>query len=237
MDPIAESFSVVVNPVVRSQIYHLLALGFKYPTREMFVLYQDGNFMAELFELFSSLPHLSGIALQAAGAGDQAHPDLEGVDYRDFEVKYVGAFDVGFPEPPCPPYEGFYNSGVSKTEVMLDVSAFYRHFGLVMSQEEGKRELSDYLCAELEFLHFLTFKEAQARDENEQELLKGYILAQKDFLERHMITWLPKFCDKVQAEEGLPFYPRLALVTQTFINSDYEMVSEAVKEFEAKGAA
>ena len=46
---------------------------------------------------------------------------------------------------------------------MLEVSEFYKHFGLNMNQEEGKRELPDHLCAELEFLHFLTFKEAQAR--------------------------------------------------------------------------
>jgi len=69
----------------------------------------------------------------------------------------------GAPEPPCPPYEDTYRKGLEKTVILLAVSEFYKHFDLKMDPGEGKRKLADHVSAELEFRHFLTFKEAQAR--------------------------------------------------------------------------
>ena len=105
---------------------------------------------------------------------------------------------------------------------MLEVSEFYNCFGLRMSQEEGKREFPDHICAELEFMHFLTFKEAHATGESSSE----YLLAQKDFLGRHLIQWIPKFCSDLQDLQSLPFYTLLAQITSKFVGCEFELLQK-----------
>jgi DMSO reductase family type II enzyme chaperone len=220
------------DPTVRSSIYQLLSLAFRYPTPEVFEAYKDGDFISELWAGVSHLPHLQPLVKEEGELKHKVKRDLEGVNFRDFEVGYTRTFDVGAPEPPCPPYEGVHREGIERTHIMLEVSEFYKHFGLKMNNEEGKRELPDNLCAELEFLHFLTFKEAQAMQEETPELLKGYVLAQKDFLERHIMTWFPRYSEKLEKSAKAPFYSDLARITQRFTNLDLEWATSRLRELE-----
>ena len=66
---------------------------------------------------------------------------LERRAFPEYETKFVQTFEVGAPAPPCAPYGGEYREGRPRTAIMLEVSEFYKHFGLNMNQEEGKREL------------------------------------------------------------------------------------------------
>ena len=212
-----------VDPTTRSAVYKLLSLAFKYPTPELFEAYRNGDFLSELFDAMSMLPHLKSLAQAHAGLTDTVRKELTGITFQDFKVHYSKTFDVGDPQPPCPPYEGVYREGIERTGILIEVSEFYKTFGLKITSEEGKRDLPDNLSAELEFLHFLTFKESQAREEGNQELLKGYVLAQKDFLERHMVNWIPKFSDKMQKLSTLPLYAELAKITSTVALAEFDL--------------
>ncbi len=194
--------------IPRSNIYRLLSLGFRYPSPSVFKTFQNGKFFLELEENISRIPHFRGIKKALF---------INNVTFSEFEVKFVETFDTGSPLPPCPPYEGFYIE--PRTAVMLEVSEFYRHFGLAMSQKEGKREFPDHISAELEFLHFLTFQESQ-----DPENFEGYLLAEKDFLERHLLKWVPEFRSRLR-NSGMPFYIRLAEVTSGFIACEHEFVA------------
>jgi putative dimethyl sulfoxide reductase chaperone len=220
------------EPIVRSSVYKLLALAFKYPTPEVFEAYRDGDFIAALWDDMSRLPHLQSLVKEEAESQHKVKKELEGVTFQDFEVGYTRTFDVGAPQPPCPPYEGVYRQGVERTALMIEVSEFYKHFGLAMSKEDGNRELPDHLSAELEFLHFLTFKEAQAMAEDTPDLLKGYVLAQKDFLERHMVSWLPKFCEKLQSSTKTPFFRELAGTALKFVQADFDLTKSRLEELD-----
>lgn len=220
------------DPMVRSSIYRLLALAFRYPTQDVFEAYQDGDYLSELRDGMAQLPHLQPLATQVGELEHKVTRDLEELNFKDFEVGYTQTFDVGAPEPPCPPYEGVQRQGIERTHIMLEVSEFYKSFGLSMNREEGKRELPDHLCAELEFLHFLTFKEAQATEEDTPDLLKGYVLAQKDFLERHMVSWFPAYCEKLEKSAKAPFYGDLARVTQTFTDLDLKWATSRLQELD-----
>lgn len=147
----------------------------------------------------------------------QAKDALVGMGLAEFNMKFSRTFDVGSPVPPCSPYEGHYCEK-PRSIVLLEVSEFYNCFGLSMSQENGKREFPDHICAELEFLHFLTYNETT---EDEKEL-SGYLMAQKDFLERHLMQWVPGFCNKLQ---NSPFYFQLAEITLLFITSEFEFLT------------
>lgn len=228
------------HPLVRSGIYRLLAQGFRYPTKELFGKSASGDFVQGILGLMSGLPHLNGIAAEEAKPAERATKRLDGVSFEEFEVNYVRTFDVGFPEPPCPPYEGVHRKGTERTAVLLDVSEFYRHFGLGMSSEEGCRELPDHLSAELEFLHFLTFKEAQAREaagegagREKEELLRGYILAQKDFIERHLLAWVAAFAEKVGKASNVPLHGYLARIVAEFLRRERDLVADYLEEPDA----
>jgi len=91
------------DPTVRSDVYKLLSLAFKYPSPEIFEAYQNGEFLSELFESLALLPHLKPLADARAGMVDAVRQELAGVAYKDFASQYVSTFDVGTPQPPCPP--------------------------------------------------------------------------------------------------------------------------------------
>ncbi len=216
--------------IQRSYLYKLLSLGFRYPTPETFKTFQNGEFLARLWDTISSLPYGKFITAEQAEQSKKAQNDLRKNTFEDFVVKVVQTFDIGTPEPPCPPYEGFHRNK-SRAAIMLDITEFYMHFGLAVSKRDGKRELPDHLCAELEFLHFLAFKESQAKINENSKFLEGYLLAQKDFLSRHPVQWVPKFCDLLRNRADIPFYNLLARITVTFITHELELVTSRVKPF------
>jgi DMSO reductase family type II enzyme chaperone len=218
------------DPVTRSSVYQLLALAFKYPTPKLFDAYKNGDFLSELEELLALVPHLKELADETAALRDEVESDLKETSFQDFQVDFTRTFDVGAPEPPCPPYEGAHRPGVEKSAIMLAISEFYKHFGLKMDPAEGKRELPDHISAELEFLHFLTFKEAQARNEETEELLKGYLMAQRDFLQRHPAGWVPVFYQKLKESAVMPFYVQLAKIASDIIRCDLEWLNAELED-------
>lgn len=205
----------------RSALYKLLSLVFRYPSRELFGAFRDGSLLTELQDRVSRICHSADGRSDRAGLPERALEELRGMTYEELEVRFVQTFDAGMPAPPCPPYEHAYQEG-NPGNVMVGVSEFYKHFGLEMHQEEGKRDLPDHLCAELEFLHFLTFKEAQAERDGERDLLAGYRLAQKDFLERHLARWMETFSRKLRDASALRLYDYLGEITEVFIAGELQ---------------
>ncbi|MCU0578660.1 MAG: molecular chaperone TorD family protein [Desulfobacterota bacterium] len=209
------------DPGRRSALFKLLSLGFRYPESELGQALLDGSFGEALQEILAALPHLceltEGIEERLARIGEE----IRERGLSELEVDYVRTFDVGAPRPPCPPYEGLNREG-ERTRIMLEVSEFYRHFGLQMSAAEGARDLPDGLAAELEFLHFLAFKEEQARTAGAPDLLAGYVLAEKDFLERHLNQWVPRFAARLQEGAANTFYSYLGHILGEVIRLETE---------------
>jgi DMSO reductase family type II enzyme chaperone len=218
------------DPIARCSVYRLLALAFKYPTPEVFAAFQNGDFLSELRDNLTRLPHLEGLWDETTDLRTSVQIELAGTSFQDFAVDFTRTFDVGAPEPPCPPYEGTHRPKLEKTAIMIELSEFYKHFGLKMNPEDGQRELPDHLTAELEFLHFLAYKEAQAREEENEELLQGYLRAQRDFLQRHPAAWVPTFYQKLQASGLMPFYVMLAQIASQLVCSDLEWLNSELEE-------
>jgi DMSO reductase family type II enzyme chaperone len=226
----SQVYAAQANPADRSTIYKLLSLAFGYPTEDLIHAFQNGEYMNELLAALSAIPHLQSLAAEWDQSSEKSREQLNGVSSADFEVNFIRTFDVGTSTPPCPPYEGFYRQEKGQTTIMLEVSEFYKHFGLAMDQDDGKRELPDHLCAELEFLHFLAFKEAQARNKETEELLKGYLMAQRDFLQRHPAGWVPAFYQKLKESAVMPFYVQLAKITSDIIRYDLEWLEAELED-------
>jgi DMSO reductase family type II enzyme chaperone len=191
----------------RSRLYQLLALAFTFPDEDFFEAVQDGSFAAAIADTLRALPY----DLARAATLDLA---ATGASYNDFESEYIRLFDVGAAGPPCPLYGGEYIG--DRMKVMEDATRFYNFFGLRLAPQI--RELPDHITTELEFLHYLTFREVEACQHGLDA--SPLVRAERDFLARHLCKWLPKLAQRLTKQTTLPFFPALIRLAGTFFDAD-----------------
>lgn len=194
-----------VTTAARSQLYRLLADGLAYPDRAFFADLQAGRYRDRVEETCQALSY-------------DLEPAFDGLvasgTHIDFQAEYLRLFDVGMGVPPCPLYSGLYRGG--RKAVMEELTRFYNFFGLSITQGAG--ELPDHLTTELEFMHFLVFKELAALHRGEDA--SPYRRAQADFLERQLVSWLPTLEARLQGLGPPPFYVALVWLTNTVARAE-----------------
>ncbi len=187
----------------RSAIYRLLEEAFAFPTPELGEAVASGRFMEDLLAAAAELP------FPISADGMEADPSLT---FEQIEGEYIRLFDVGPGRPPCPLYEGSHRR--DRPKIMEELVRFYEHFGL----RHEKGDLPDHLCAELEFMHYLAFKQAAAlRAGTDSE---SYRLAQRDFLSRRLNRWLPKLRLRLEQLDPPRFYISLARLAEEMCHLD-----------------
>jgi DMSO reductase family type II enzyme chaperone len=195
----------------RSALYRLLAHSFNFPTLDFYKLVKSGEFFTTVRGILNALPHLE--------VAQSCENKLRGVraDFDQFCVEYVRLFDVGSGrgKPPCPLYGGEYPIR-PRLDVMEELVRFYEYFDLALSQQD--RELPDHLSVELEFLHYLAFRESDAFERGADP--SPYQRAQADFIERHTGQWLPVMRGKLEAQAPLPFFAGLVGLTTDLLRAD-----------------
>ena len=94
----------------------------------------------------------------------------------------------------CPPYETLFGNDhvFAQSHVMGDISGFYKAFGVELSKDIHER--LDHLSVELEFMHFLTYKESYSRCHDGPDKTQIVVDAQKKFVKNHIGRWVPLFC-------------------------------------------
>ena len=102
---------------------------------------------------------------------------------------------------------------------LADLAAFYRAFGLEVSEEAGERH--DHICLELEFMCVLAAKEAYALEHQlDPEELSVCRQAQIRFLREHLARWTPAFCRRLARITQDSPLEVLANFTQAFIEAE-----------------
>jgi DMSO reductase family type II enzyme chaperone len=188
----------------RSYVYKVLADSFSYPTDEFSRSLGSGDWYGQLSALAQHLPFdLPRIA----------EPPFAGVTPDVLQQGYVSTFEVGIGRPYCPLYEGSHRSG--RMKLMEELVRFYEHFGL--KTQAGDH--ADHLCAELEFMHYMAFKEAAALAHTDP--VPDVRRAQRDFLDRHLCRWLPRVRARLQSARELPpFYLFAVGLAEEFCQRD-----------------
>lgn len=182
----------------RSALYRLLADAFSYPTDAL----ESGEWVERVAALAQHLP----FALRV-------EPSFAGTTADALQRAYVSTFEVGTGRPYCPLYEGSHRSG--RMKLMEELVRFYEHFGL--KTQPGDHP--DHLCAELEFMHYLAFKEAAALAHADPA--EDVRRAQRDFLDRHLCRWLPRLRTRLRSARDLPpFYALAADLATEFCARD-----------------
>lgn len=200
----------------RSRVYQLLRAAFAFPDTEFFTAIRDGSLARRLHEACVNLPYdvLAAIEPLRTVAGTA----------QEFESEYIRLFDVGPAGPPCPLYGGTY--GGDRMKVMEEAVRFYNYFGLHLSQEV--RELPDHITTELEFLHYLTFREVEVRQQGGDPV--PLLRAQRDFLARHLCKWVPKLRLRLIKQETNPFFLALVDFAVLFFSADEKYATVSATE-------
>jgi TorA maturation chaperone TorD len=191
----------------RSKIYLLFSWGLLYPEDEEFLDYlQCGEFVEDGRAALEGLR----VALDGIG-GERANQKIalmkkqfdhieklvssECVNWQigDLQTEHRRVF-TNVITLDCPPYETLFGNDhvFAQSHVMGDIAGFYKAFGVELSKDVHER--LDHLSVELEFMHFLTYKESYSRCHDGIEKTDIVVDAQKKFIKNHIGRWVPLFC-------------------------------------------
>jgi len=105
-----------------------------------------------------------------------------------------------------------------RTNFLSDISGFYRAFGLQIDKERP-----DFLATELEFMHFLIFKQMYALCRNINDSKEKAAIcsdAQKKFFNTYLYPSAKRIAQKVIARSKAGFYKRKAIEMLGFFESE-----------------
>jgi TorA maturation chaperone TorD len=86
--------------------------------------------------------------------------------------------------------------------------------------------MPDHITTELEFLHFLAFREAEALHSGDDP--GAFRRAQRDFAARHPGRWIPKLRERLEAQDPMPFFRELVSQLDRFLVHDQNRLVELV---------
>ncbi len=101
-------------------------------------------------------------------------------------------------------------------KTMEEAVRFYNYFGLSLSEEQ--RELPDHITTQMEFLHFLAYRETEALQTAGDA--DSFRRAQRDFIERAPGKWVPKLQGRMQGQKPMRFFTALVDALARFLAND-----------------
>ena len=153
---------------------------------------------------------------------------LKADSIEDLTVEHARLF-VGPYSLLAPPYGSIYMEPDRRImgNSTMDVIKRYQQSGLAMA--EDFKDAPDHIAAELEFMHFLIYKEIEATNEGDDRKVYTNLISQQSFLTDHLGAWVSEFVGKVMEHANTTFYQNLARATDTFIKDDYLTISSLLK--------
>ena len=136
---------------------------------------------------------------------------------------YSGLFEVGSDGPPVPIREDLQTGQRAGTRE--DLVRFYDYFGYALSENFAWQP--DHLSVELEFMHFLCYREGTAARD-----WSSYQLAQADFAERHLLNWIDRLVADVDQLARDSLYARVLHQLQVFLAEDLAWQSGTISATE-----
>lgn len=199
-----------------SRAYAGFAAAFAYPDAQALDVMKSGQF-ADFFRQLVSATH----APLAAGT-DWRALDGEWADLDSLQEEFTRLFEAGSAGPPCPLYESHYRGG--ELETLEELVRYYDFFGLSLPDDRQVRP--DHLATQLEFLHFLSFHEAQSGED--PAVVAALVRAQRDFIDRHTGAWIPMLGQALAAQPARRFFPELTRLLDNFLKAEMARLGEQV---------
>jgi DMSO reductase family type II enzyme chaperone len=188
----------------QNNLYRFFAFVFAPPMREWFDLLSQPGLPEALRHLWKQLRCEGG------------YPGFEWfASYEQYESTYIALFDVGIPEPPVPLFESAHDKSHPAQEIALENTYFYEVLGL---KSDPGRAVPDYLVTQLEFLAALRYT---CEHTSEESTAVSLARAETEFLERHLLNWLPAAKAKLDRTNA-PGFPVLMTMLVQFLRHMHE---------------
>jgi len=123
---------------------------------------------------------------------------------------------------PPPPYESLYRENRLLGETTLAVLRHYQQAGYGELEESVGPQ--DHIGAELKFMALLCHDEATVWQQEKTSKAMTIRAAQLVFLEQHLLSWVPDYCDRLQQEAQEPFYGAVARLTAELLDEDHMLL-------------
>ena len=182
-----------------TDLYRFFAHALASPTRERCRLLHSREFTTSLRQLWNEF-HCDG-----------EFPSLVRFrSYGQYESTYIALFDVGMPAPPVPLAESGHFKAVPAQQIALENVLFYEVLGLKV---DTAGTFADHLQTQLQFLSAVRYAaENGTGDANRESLLR----LERDFLQRHLLSWLPAAERKLRKLDP-PLFPALLRLLVAFL--------------------
>lgn len=154
-----------------------------------------------------------------------SYPSAE-LGTKQLEADYLATFEHGR----VPLYEGLVRGADERFWVQEEVLRFYHHFGVRLS--EKARDYPDHYATELEFMVHLGALDASAPSEKARRAIR---LAQRDFLDRHVMAWIERLPALIEERSGAQAYLALARWAQDAARQHLEHLNGVLAGAPEKG--
>lgn len=124
-----------------------------------------------------------------------------------------------------PLWESVYLSpkGILYQEPFFNVLEEYSRFGF--KKREDYKEPEDHLSVELYFMKKLTEKQCEVMEES---LLNDLIISQLNFLEKHLLRWIPRFVEELEEQDSLGFYKLMSKALYDFLRVEKDFLNKSI---------
>lgn len=128
------------------------------------------------------------------------------------------------------PFESIY---VSEKRLLMqsardEVLALYRAAGL--DKQPSWKEGEDHLALELEYMQILTDRTVEALCKGNQDEAVALVKTQANFLDDHLLSWVPMMTAEMKRFAKTEFYQGLAYLTDGFLAIEKELIDELLAE-------
>jgi DMSO reductase family type II enzyme chaperone len=196
--------------LARSALYQLLSQALSYPSPETMEALQQ----TDLPQAQQAAPHLPAqVAPLLAALGEF----LRDTDAAQLQTEHRRVFSH-IMSADCPPCETLYTAHhvFQETQDLSDIAGFFRAFGLEMADKERL----DHISVELEFMHFLTYKEAYALTRHGPAKARLCREAQRKFMQEHLGRWALRFAERLGWKAGGGYFGCVASLTEAFLSAE-----------------
>lgn len=203
----------------RSKVYGLLATIYREEaTPALLWQFGDPKFRAALSSL--------GVDLE-----DNFFSLSEEELIEDLAVEYARLF-VG-PGKHIPPHESVHlkneeGGGLLWGEATAKVNKFIESSGF--EYRSDYHGMPDHISVEFEFMQGVTERECRAWNEKHDDGVLSCLEIEKKFIEKHLVRWVPLFCEKIISYAELPFYREMGKLTKRFIEFEKQQISKYIHD-------
>ncbi len=196
----------------RANLYGFLAILFrKEPDISIVNILKDDSFMESLITLNYDLYNL-----------------LKNIPTQELFDKLYNEYTELFYNPAnhFSPHESIYidNENLLWGNSTVEVKNFIETYGFTYSEENNL--IPDHISVELEFMQRVIIQESDNLSTSNCLDANKCLEVEKQFLENHIIKWIPRFCDDLIKQTQWDIYPKIAQLTKDFLQWDDQFLSD-----------